>query len=717
MNIFPVLHLREERIFVRTLVKIFIFVALTVTAIAAQASSPRRCLDKAAGLRIFRSMLCKPASFPITFTYEGRTHKGFGGLEILERSVSDVPGGKEAVMRFSLGEGVEIKSVAKYNAEFGETEYTVWFANTGSKASGTLENVESADIAFVGRQPLVRGNLGDHVNLYAPYSHDLTKQPLSFRSDGGRATHVVFPYFDLVHGDGGTLLALGWAGTWNATFTSSGNTTHFKAANCNGFRAALLPGETVRTALVVMLPYKGRFADDATNLWREWFIKYNMPRADGHGNSINPLSTACFAGDTGLPNSDGSISERFYTWRRTLDRLVYEHTVPDFRWFDAGWYFDPYGKTVDTDWWGTIGTWELDTIKWPGKTFRTSNDACHKAGMKVMMWFEPERVTHVDGLIKNYGYKAEWAISNGHGVITNDLGNPDCLKWTLRRILRTMDAGGADLYREDNNSDPGTTWPLNDSATAAATSLPRAGITENKAIQGHYALWDSIIAHCARTGKCTYIDNCASGGGRNDIESLRRSIPFLRSDADRTTSALRLSMTSTFCKWIPYCGASTREGANAFDEGTRGGSTTYVNRASWLPVYNISENFTHDPALDYDRLRRNYGEWRKYSHLLTKDFYVLSPYHSGTDTDGWTVFAYSDHDSGETVIEAFRQENCKDSVFNARMKFTEPATIYNLENDDTGEKLTLSGKMLASKGFVIRLDKPKSSSVWHITRQ
>ena len=67
--------------------------------------------------------------------------------------------------------------------------------------------------------------------------------------------------------------------------------------------------------------------------------------------------------------------------------------------------------------------------------------------MKVLMWFEPERVTHVEDLVKNYGYKAEWAISNGKGVITNDLGNPECLKWTLGRITKTMGGHGIDLFR------------------------------------------------------------------------------------------------------------------------------------------------------------------------------------------------------------------------------------------------------------------------------
>ena len=66
-------------------------------------------------------------------------------------------------------------------------------------------------------------------------------------------------------------------------------------------------------------------------------------------------------------------------------------------------------------------------------------------------------MTGIDGLVENYGYKAECAITNGQNVFTNNLGDPECLEWTLRRIVKTMGENAVDLYREDNNSDEGTT--------------------------------------------------------------------------------------------------------------------------------------------------------------------------------------------------------------------------------------------------------------------
>ena len=67
--------------------------------------------------------------------------------------------------------------------------------------------------------------------------------------------------------------------------------------------------------------------------------------------------------------------------------------------------------------------------------------------MKTLMWFEPERTTHVDSLCRWWSYKEEWALEGGG----NDIGQRECLEWTLNKILSTLEKGGVEMYREDNN--------------------------------------------------------------------------------------------------------------------------------------------------------------------------------------------------------------------------------------------------------------------------
>ena len=677
----------------------------------------RPCAAVEEGISQFEAWAEDPGSIPVAFVYDGQEYTGLGSLEPISKDCRKTPAGKALTARFRLDDQVEVRAEAALNGEFGETEYTVWFENTGTGPSRVLKDLRSAVIRFPGAEPEVRGCLGDHGHLYSDYDMALRDTVVRFASGGGRATHGHFPYFDLVHGDGGTLMALGWAGTWWAEFIGEETETLWTAGHCNGFESVLLPGEKVRTAMVVLLPYKGRDRDDASNLWREWFLKYNLPKADAKGHDIQPFSTTNFAWDTGLPNSDGSISERFYTWKRTLERLVYEDVVPDFRWFDAGWYFDQRGHSEERDWYEAVGSWIVDTVKWPGKTLLESNEACHKQGMKVLTWFESEGVGDLDDMVRYHGFKPEWGAYYKWNRYTINLGDPECLEWILTRITKMMAENGVDLYREDNNSDPVRAWREFDGRTASQTGLPRTGITENKAVQGHYELWDRILGFCAKNGKCTFIDNCASGGGRNDIESLRRSIPFMRSDDDRTTMPLRLSMTWSFCRWVPFHGANTKEAPGHQAPGIPGGSTHYITRCSWLPVYNLEERWTHDVALDYDRLRSTFGEWKKYRHLLVKDFYPLTPWHGPRDASDWTVFVWHDRKTDEAVLQAFRQEDCPEPAYTAVMPFLRPETSYTLTNEDTGEVRTLTGTALAGEGLELLLDEPKSSAIWHILPQ
>ncbi len=664
------------------------------------------------GIETFNRMT-EDGKVPFSFRYNGKKYSGFDGLS-LTKEYCDTEIGRKVKLSASPDKNLKVSTEVLLNGEFGEVEYTVYFENTGKANSGELSDIYMFDGTFEGDGPMIRSCMGDHVNKYAAYDHDLTKADKYYLSEEGRATHKVFPYFDLVHGDGGTLLALGWAGTWEAAFSYVGGVTRLLAKTNVGFDAVLLPGEKIRTGLMVMLPYSGRNSDNATNLWREWFMKYNLPKADTAGKSLEPFATTFWAYDTGLPNSDGSISERYFTWRPTLDKIIAEGLKFDFRWFDAGWYYDPAGNTVETDWWGTTGSWELDRDKWPGKTFRESNEACHENGIRVLCWFEPERVTHVDDLVKNYGYDPEWAIPNGT-VVTSNIGDEKCLEWTLGRITKMMGENEVDMYREDNNSDPGFSWRTLDRREEEKYGVKRHGIAENKCICGHYKLWDGIIDFCAKNGKCTFVDSCASGGGRNDIESMRRGFPLMRSDADRTTTSLRLSMTTSFCKWIPFHGSVVKETSYELAPSTGKGVDSYVSRASFLPIFNFSEAFVHNTELDFDLFRKNLSEWRSISRLLTKDLYVLTPWHHDSNRSDWTVLAYNDEETGDGVLLAFRMEEANSPTFTAKLPFAEAGAKYVLENADTGEKSVLDGVELQS-GILLTADEPRTSIMIRIKK-
>ncbi|MFA7673510.1 MAG: alpha-galactosidase [Clostridia bacterium] len=651
--------------------------------------------------------------FPVSFRINGKQYKGFPSLEfIITDRIFDVTGNKTVkIMVMEYDNDLKITLDTAFYPDYGVYEWTIWFENAGEENTGIISDVCAADMIFEGKDAYLKGILGDHDNQYRPYCHDLSEKAVGFRSDSGRPTHVDFPYFNLEHGNGGTMLAIGWAGTWKADFEYANGSTKFVAGSTNGLCTYLKPGEKIRTALIVIAPYTVRDEDYATNFWRSWFIHCSMPKADASGADIRPFSTVNIAYDTGIPNSDGSISERYYTWRPSLEKMLEEKVKIDFRWFDAGWYSDPEGNTVETDWWETVGSWELDKVKWPDKTFLESTEFAREHGMKTLMWFEPERVTNPEALARNYGYDVNWAIRRENiKAITNNIGDPKCLKWTTDRIIKVMNENGVDMYREDNNSNPAPLWQMLDLKEGA----DRAGITEIKVVMGHYRMWDDIILNCAKNGRCTFVDSCASGGGRNDLESLRRGVPILRSDSDRESTALRLSMTSSFNKWVPFCGAITKEKAKQLD--ARGISDKYVWRCSYLPILNVDTQFVQDPNQDFDILRFGINEWDTLKKYTLCDFYVHTPWHNKLDKKGFTAFSFYDPDTEKGILETFRMEECEDDKLTVKLTYAKEGGKYLLKDADTDTVAEASGADLA-KGITLTLPEKRTAKLIYIERK
>ncbi len=641
--------------------------------------------NEAADKRYFH-ILENLSDFPFSFDYDGKTYKGFNENYFrLEKRDTDKTADKETDKLYFLFENtLTVTLVLTHYFTHGVTEFTVLFKNSTLFNSGVIK-APSIDLEFKGNNPVLKGILGDHVNKYRPYAIDIQDKVIDFSSDGGRATHINFPYFNIEYGNGGAMLAIGWAGTWSARFSGNKKSATYKASAVNGLKTYLKPDEEIRTALFVVAPYTLRNENYATNFWRDWFIKYNLPCFNADGEKLHPFSTCCFASDTGLPNSDGSISENHKTWKPTLDKMLSEGIKPDIRWLDAGWYIRPDGTSAKPfvkshDWWDSVGTWTLDSEKWPDDSFKQSVEAMHEIDMKTLVWFEPERVTDPENLAKNFGYDLEWAIKiDNDKAIANNIGNEKCRKWTTDKITSMLKANKVDVYREDNNYNASKLWNYLD----ALDGIDRKGITESKFIDGHYKMWDDIIACTLSYGGCGFVDSCASGGGRNDLESLRRSVPLLRSDSDRTSAALRLSMTASFNKWIPFCGANTKEKIGELD--ATGVSDPYVWRASYLPALNIDSQFAHAENEDFDMLRFGLNEWKKVSPFLLKDFYLLTPWHTENDKSGFTAFCYYDSQAEKGVLLAFRQENCAANTLTVKLPFAEKSDRYSLTDEDTAQ--------------------------------
>jgi alpha-galactosidase len=264
-----------------------------------------------------------------------------------------------------------------------------------------------------------------------------------------------------------------------------------------------------------------------------------------------------------------------------------------------------------------------------------------------------------------------------------------------------------DLYREDFNTNPAENWKKADLSEGPF----RAGITENKYVQGHLELWDRIIAYCAETGRSTIIDSCASGGRRNDLETMRRAVPFLRSDADRYTPETRLSVTTTFMKWIPCNGTNMLA-----PFGADTAATTYLSRVSFLPINAYAGAWSRDPAFNFDMLRTALGEWDRIKQYYYDDFYALTPFYSHTDNTGWTAWMFFNADEDAGVLQVFRQAANTESLNKIYLRGVDDDTLYNLNDIDGLNSFTsISGAEL-KQGITVSFPNPASAAVIFIEK-
>ena len=105
------------------------------------------------GRALFTDVICSAANFPVAFTYGGKRYAGLDGLACEYRNISD--DALDAAWR--VDDKLRIMVSAKYCAEFGQSEYTVYFENTGDGASEVLTDVAALYHGFEGSESISRG--------------------------------------------------------------------------------------------------------------------------------------------------------------------------------------------------------------------------------------------------------------------------------------------------------------------------------------------------------------------------------------------------------------------------------------------------------------------------------------------------------------------------------------------------------------------------------
>jgi alpha-galactosidase len=662
------------------------------------------------------------ANPPFSFNYDGQPSANLlPQWRATRRKISSSAGRSEEWITWRAPSGeLQVQAVVVVYPAYGAIEWTVSFANPSSSTSQQLNAVLAAD-TIIKSSPTAPYDL-HHFNGSAQQADDYAPQTSRLAPGtaqllfpvGGRPSNGTWPYFNIDWEGQGVMAAVGWPGQWTAQLLvdeheglrlKAGMTSADPLLNGYGvitdamlLDTSLDAGEEVRTPLIVLMPWSADSWLLAQNKWRRWMVDYNLPRFGGSlPTPITPTSGSLSL----FPDQSQELS--------AIDSYARQGTTKDHGgsythwWVDAGWYAIPSGLPDgwSQQWTNGVGNWFPDPKRFPDgmrPTFQRAVDH----GMKSVLWSEPERVGIGTELFDKH---RDWLIAppdpTSDFSFLLDFGNADAWAWSVERfdsIITDQAAQGheLDVFRQDFNMDPLDYWNAQD--------VPgRIGMTQVKHVTGHLAFWDEL----RKRHPHLWIDSCASGGRRNDLETMRRSVPLLRSDYQFEPTGNQCQ-TYGLSLWLPYFG--TGVGPQTTNDGAWGPGQ-YVMRSSLAPCFTTSVDAGTASEEDWALLRTVNREFvRIQDDLLYSDFYPLTDF--SLEDDVWMAFQFDRPVAGGGVVIVFRRPGALAATMRFNLHGLDAGRKYRIDDLDLSAQKVLSGRNLMQSGLEFSLrDAPASAIV------
>lgn len=628
----------------------------------------------------------------------------------LPHTVTSAEEGDTQTLTYSFG---DLRVETRLTRHGEACEWVNYLENMGSEPSGLISELWDCDLslplpheepakwqayladsAHATRVDAPRGSVWTALEFYCDTEEFTDNRRLyhlrpgetqTYATSGGRSSEAHAPFFDISKDGVGYILAVGWTGQWHFRATRSEDDVRLQSGiedTC--FR--LLPREGIRTSSVLILPYTtGR--EQAHNAWRRLlrqdFSLLGRPGRDARA----PLCAGIWGGMT-----SAEMLERVETIKK--NRLPFEYV-----WIDAGWYGETTAPTPDEfegDWGLHTGDWRPSPLCHPNG-LRDVSEAVHAAGMKLLLWLEPERVVPGTPITQEHPeyFLKETAPGEAGWSWLLDLGNEAAWQYCFDTLSELIERLHIDFYRQDFNMAPLPYWRTQD--------VPdRRGMTEIKHICGLYRLWDSLLARFP----WLMIDNCASGGRRIDIETLRRSVPLWRSDyqcpANYEVGGAQCH-AQTFGAWMPHSGTGT---GREYDE--------YRFRSAYAPGLTTNYSFSaREGFCDTEEkvafLRKYTEEYLRVRPYLTEDIYPLT--HPSTAPDVWCATQYDRPEKGDGLLTVIRRENAPYETATFALRGIRAEATYRITDADGGS-FTLLGRDLLADGLTLALPEKRKAKIY-----
>lgn len=599
------------------------------------------------------------AELPFSFVYGGKSSRELvRSWKKASKSDSGDPVRRLTLTLSDPATNLEVRAVAKVYLDTPAVDWTLHFTNKGTRDSLILEQVNAVDVPVRSGaldSPAVLSRLHSHAENWVPFDEPVAQGTrIDFAPTNGRSSDGASPFFNVSWKGGGVVTALGWTGQWRASVEQTADSLRV-TGGMQDMRLKLRPGETIRSPRVLQVYWFGDDPWHAYNRFRQVMFAHIMPRVNGQlvVPPVAHLSTAFYECDKGTETD-------VLSHLASLKGLGFEYF-----WLDAY-----YGK----DDFPIVGNYVFPLLRGMNQTrfpkgLKPIADAVHREGLKFLLWFEPERICPGTLMAKEH---PAWVVlpKDGKGGMFNagwgmfNLAVPDARRYLTRYINVSIKEYGIDCVRFDNAVYYRELWEQVDQATP-----DRRGMAEIRYVEGLYRMWDEILA----TNPSVFIDNCASGGGRIDLETCARSIPLWRTDATidpllkknfHQAAIQNQAMTAGLSRYVPFSTSGQM------------GATPYLFR-SGLNAGGVS--FAEDirpPDYPRDLLKQAIAEAKRLRPYFFGNLYVLTEV--TVRPEDWCVWQYHRVKEQDGLVLAFRRHAATSADLSVTLHEIDPAADYHV---------------------------------------
>ena len=624
-----------------------------------------------------------PEELPVSFVYGGKVVHGIPAEFAPECEVSFPD--STLIKRVITGrnsDGLEIKVEHTEYRDYPAVEMVMYITNRGNADTERISDMKVVHgVLPAACDRLIHGNGDTLKDDGYEWFTDKIAAPVTISPDDGTSCKGAFPYMRLQGEDYGVNIAIGWPSVWMAGFAPADNGVGvcIGQKRCN---MVIRPGETMRTPRVNFVAYEG---DEVrgTNMWRRWYFDHILPRENG--GVLPPKVCMHVFGANGKPEFTGADEGNQVSG---IDDYVARGIRPDVWWVDAGWYPCDYE-------WTRTGTWTPDPVRFPNG-LAPIGKKCAENGMQFLLWFEPERVRqgtqlaeeHPEWLLKRRvpagGDPTDTILNLDHRDSLLNLGDRECCDWLIDHVDGVIKQSGVNIYRQDFNFDPMPYWEQNEAPD-------RIGAIENLHAQGYLRYWDALILR----NPGLWIDSCASGGRRNDLETMRRAVPLHYTDVGYGNHPIKQKQHHQMFRWIPYFRAHNMNWDDP-ETGDYGNSGRPQDKFSYYAAMApaLTDMLEHDASdEDFALARQMQPIWRKAAGMmLSCDYYQLEKCRKSSE-DFYAV-QFHDPDGHRGFIEILANTKCTGGAYTAHMKALDGEAVYVLTEAESGAECEYTGAQL-----------------------